>query len=651
MSVVVWRGNENFLRFLENVMGESLVYKTEKLEDALSYALENKSQALFLLPDYDNSENVIEEFEDGHIKTITQIIASGNTKIYIENYPSYDARDYYIFGLQSRAFQATLGRNSVRLQGELKEALGFELLQKRNGIFLQNEKHYEQEISILAEIRNCLGVHDVIAEDEKYVGIALSKTARNVFTAMVDFTNFDSYFTLPYKHWGEFYAELFSDVLSVEKQKVKDAFFKTFNRIKTEKPAGFVYKEEDVKEALEESVKKAVLWHINSGLMPKNDGSGGVYEMIRSFDLKAAKNIRGDSSLFTAALFSLAGKYFGKPEWLKVSENIMEETLIRRDIQIREGINKGLLKWFAGVEEFGTHIIYTSDTARGGNCLFGIYKATGDEKLKNRILMMGEAFLRWFSEKPLLATGWFNYDETDLERIQEREKTSAPEFYEAIMIFMRNVYSITGDERYKNQILKTADEMAKIYPNYGIGASHSKNFTLSRVLGVFAAAQSIESGSWTKRIDEILNYFADLQHPCGGYADGKAYFDNKSLGRDMEFAIGFGPEHGNICDLMYCQNTMVYTLNILNKCETEGFNKALVKEMLKKTVGFLLNTQIVSEDLKLSGGWMRAYDMDLDEYYGCDKDFAWGAYSILTGWVTGAIPLTFLDMLGMETMY
>ena len=24
-----------------------------------------------------------------------------------------------------------------------------------------------------------------------------------------------------------------------------------------------------------------------------------------------------------------------------------------------------------------------------------------------------------------------------------------------------------------------------------------------------------------------------------------------------EFAIGFGPEHGKICDLMYCQNTML----------------------------------------------------------------------------------------------
>ena len=48
---------------------------------------------------------------------------------------------------------------------------------------------------------------------------------------------------------------------------------------------------------------------------------------------------------------------------------------------------------------------------------------------------------------------------------------------------------------------------------------------------------------------------------------------------------------------------------------------------------------------------MRAFDMDGREYYGCDKDFAWGPYCILTGWVTGLIPLVFLDELGVPNMF
>ena len=51
---------------------------------------------------------------------------------------------------------------------------------------------------------------------------------------------------------------------------------------------------------------------------------------------------------------------------------------------------------------------------------------------------------------------------------------------------------------------------------------------------------------------------------------------------------------------------------------------------------------------EFDGAWMRAYDMDIDEYYGFDKDKGWGAYCIETGWMTGYIPLVFMyeDELG-----
>ncbi len=651
LKTVVWGGSKEFLSFLETSAGAENIVKKETLQETLEYSLENSAKAMFLLPDYDNSESVLEEFADSCVNKIIDVIASGKTKIYIENYPSFDARDYYIFGAQSRAYPAALGRNSIKLIGDFKDGLGFELLQKRNGVFWQNAKHYEQEIDILAEIRNCLGVHDVVAEDQQCMGIALSRTKTNVYTAMIDFTNFDGNFTLPFENWKKFYSKIFGEILEVDEKKTENAFVSVYSGIGTAKSCGCTRNDDELKQDLEESVKNAVNWHLNSGIMPESDGKKGVYEMVRSFDLKFAKNIRGDASLFTSALFFMAGKYFKNDAWKNVAENILNETLVNRELQITEGKNKGLLKWFSGVKDFGTHIIYATDTARGGNCLFSIYNATGSQEIKERLLMMGEAFLKWFSGDALIPVGWFNYDEWDLETISQCKKTTAPEFYEPIMILMKNLYSISRDDRYREQIIKTADKMAEIYPDFGIGPSHSKNFTLSRVLGVFAIAQSFESGKWTNIIDELLNYFKGLQHSCGGFADGKAYFDEKSLKTDMEFAIGFGPEHGNICDLMYCQNTMLYTLNILQKCKTEGFDKSLAKKMLDKAVDFLINIQIVSEDKTLSGGWMRAYDMDLGEYYGCDKDFAWGAYSILTGWVTGAIPIAFLDLLGMESMY
>ncbi|MFC3773606.1 hypothetical protein [Paenibacillus sp. GCM10012303] len=51
---------------------------------------------------------------------------------------------------------------------------------------------------------------------------------------------------------------------------------------------------------------------------------------------------------------------------------------------------------------------------------------------------------------------------------------------------------------------------------------------------------------------------------------------------------------------------------------------------------FMCNIQIRSSDSRFNGGWMRAYDMDRDEYFGNNGDTGWGPYCIESGW-TNAI--------------
>ena len=174
------------------------------------------------------------------------------------------------------------------------------------------------------------------------------------------------------------------------------------------------------------------------------------------------------------------------------------------------------------------------------------------------------------------------------------------------------------------------------------------------LLGALSAAQRFGDGVWTPVIDELLHYFEARQHPTGGFSDGRAYFDKGSLGKgslgkDMEFAVGFGMDD-EIADLVYCQNTLAYSLTVLLSAEGR-YDKALASRMRDSLIEFLLDVQISSSDPRFDGAWMRAFDMNGMEYYGCDKDFAWGPYCILTGWVTGAIPLVFLERLGLKTMY
>jgi hypothetical protein len=371
--------------------------------------------------------------------------------------------------------------------------------------------------------------------------------------------------------------------------------------------------------------------------------------MIRSFDLNVSKNLRGDSALFTAALFMASGRYFNNAEHLKIAGNLAKVMLEENQLQIKSGENRGLFKWFSGLSGMGARSVYVSDSSRVGNSFYALYKLSGEEKYKESIVALGDALLRWFGGEALLPGCQLNYEKEDLGSIQQRPRQACPEFYDAPMIFLGNLYSVTKDDRYKEQILKTATHLAELYPNYNVVTSHSDNFTYSRLLGALSVAQRFGDGIWTPIIDELLRYFRKKQHTAGGFSDGGAYFDKGSLKKDMEFAVGFGNDDA-IADVVYCQNTLAYSLTVLLSADG-GYDRSLAERMRDSLVDFLLDIQIDSEDGRFNGAWMRAFDMDNMEYYGCDKDFAWGPYCILTGWVTGAIPLVFLDLLGLKTMY
>jgi hypothetical protein len=643
MNVTILGGSTLFRSFLSRITEGVSSFST--LSDAIADVRARRSRALFILPDYDGGRVSVDEFTEAEMNILTQLMLEERTNIYLENYPAYDYRDCFVLGLQARTLPSNVGRYTICLSEKLKATLGFDILQKRGGYYLPAEKHTSQDCESLADIKSCIGVHTVIHGGER-VGTALLRCGSNVWSAMVDFTNLKSTEIFSYKHWRDFYAYLFAEILGAERATVAEAFEKTYEGVETARTS----RPRDRKAALENAVREAVEWHGRSGIL-LDGGRRGVYEMIRSFDLGTAKNVRGDSSMLTAALYMAAGKYFDEDGYKKIAENILHHILNERGLQISEGENRGLFSWFSGTRGLGARQVYVSDTSRVGNAVTALYKLTGDESLLERIKLLGEALLRWFGGDHLLPVCNFDYDKATLSSIQRQKKCSAPEFYDAPLLFFKNLYSVTGDERYRKQILGTARALAERYPDYDVVASHSYNFTYSRLLGAFAAAECFESGPWTPLIDGILEKFNTLQHECGGFAELRAYFDEKSISRDMEFAVGLGTEYGNIADLVYCNSTMLYALSVLLSSERGGFDRELAEQLFERLTDFFLDTQITSHDTRSRGGWMRAYDMDNAEYYGCDKDFAWGPYCILTGWVTGTVPLVFLDLLGLDTVY
>ena len=93
--------------------------------------------------------------------------------------------------------------------------------------------------------------------------------------------------------------------------------------------------------------------------------------------------------------------------------------------------------------------------------------------------------------------------------------------------------------------------------------------------------------------------------------------------------------------LLYCNDYVFAALSVLR----EKTDEPRVERMYRQLKSFLLNVQIVSEDKRFNGAWMRAFDMDYGEYYGLLRDLDWGPYCIMAGWTMGIIPLVLLDEL------
>jgi len=85
-----------------------------------------------------------------------------------------------------------------------------------------------------------------------------------------------------------------------------------------------------------------------------------------------------------------------------------------------------------------------------------------------------------------------------------------------------------------------------------------------------------------------------------------------------------------------------------NSC---GVNKEKAEKMRKKLVRFILDIQLAEEDPRLNGGWMRAFDMETDSYFGVNKDKDWGAYCIMGGWIMGFVPLLLMAEEGAVSIY
>ena len=598
MNFYLAGGTEGFRRFVAALCGANdrlFVYETPEELPA------DEGDAVFLLlPQYEKGEHAIPELSLEKTEEFFSLIHNGG-RFYFENLLAKDNLRRRLTGMQ------TMGK----LRYRFKECVlyGDMILQARESYHFPCKNYGQFETS--AVISNCIGTHSVFREGNTQFPVLTIRENGKCVSAMMNISQFDACFMRPYSAWKRLFAEVFSKLVGKADDVIETAFEKAFPE--SIKPSGNT--------DAERAVKKALSWHENSGMLRKADGSMGMYEMVQSNGLELRMNLRTDSTLLTGAFFATAGSKYQDTRMTALGRNLVD-FLIDRHIQLPNG----LFKWMDH-----TNMTWASDSGRDGLAIINMYKATGDKKYLLMAEKLGDAFLNWLGDEAICC-GYFEYPNS----YEGRQRLDNPVFYGEMVSFLLQL----PDEKYHDHALRNVERVGRNFPDVS-EFGYSDNFTYARYFIALACAQYASDRDYSDRINHILEFFENLQEDCGGIRECPIRLKTN----DTEAGIAIGDGSDSIADIMYCVNFVFISLSVLTKLpayKQHAVNMDKVNAMYQKIRRFLLRIQIASPLAKLDGGWMRAYDMQLDEYYGLDLDMDWGAYCIMCGWVMAFIPLVFL---------
>lgn len=603
-------GTEKFRTFLKAAGGPDVTVET--FSDMAYMPFDTATNAVFfVLPDYEKGKRLLPDLGQNSVRA-EKALERGN-RLYVENAVASGAETIRLLGAE------VYGTKPVNINQEYIEFNG-DVLQARQSAYLPagtRSPNLRKPAKAVASVSDCLGVHGVRKPGTHRLPVLVASHDAKVHAAFVDFSRFDPHFMRPYVGWKAFYPDFLKRVAGADPQRVAAAFAAAY-------PDFMGDSDGTDAEAL---VRRALAWHQKSGILIAPDGTKGMYEAILSDTFGYRTGLRGDCHFLTAALFACAGKRYGNVAWSTIGRNLADFAFAR-GFQTKDGF----IRWFDREEKGGGDTVYSSDMGRSSLAIMNLYKATGDEKYLRAAKRAADAFLLWMDGRGL-DSGWF--DRVDEGGWKGRGTSDNPVFYGEMISFLLQL----GEKKYTDAALLTLDKINAKFPAVS-PFGFSDNFTYSRYLLMLACAQRMTDRDFSDRINATLAFFTKHAHASGGIEETPI-----RLIDDGEAGVGMGDGSDHITDILYCDYVTLNALSVLMKLPESrrgAVDMSAVRRLYAGLRAFLLKVQIASDDPRFDGAWMRAYDMDIGEYYGLDKDKGWGAYCIETGWVTGFIPLVFL---------
>ncbi len=585
-------GTSAFRQFLTQLAGDRvMVFGSPEIMPAY----EAGSTSLYvILPQYEQGESLVNPMDMELVMRFGEYKKNG-ASIYIENYPSRDYLTLNVFGFFMTGRQRYVYQENVTANGML--------LQAGNSFYFPQSMSYGPKVKVLANIGDSVGLHQE-SKSATFQFPVLTDDSAGCIGATMNFSEFDPLFMRPYREWKIFFASLWGRLLNVNECEIAAAFEQVWPKIID------LTGDQNTETALQ----AALNWHLESGLLYAPDGSHGAYEMIRSDDLEFRKNLRTDCILMTGALLAGAGKCYHREDWLQTGKHLAD-FILDRHIQTEDGF----IRWYDNLTR-----VYSNDLGRHGLSLLYLWEMTGEERYHQVALHLEKAALNWLSKDGICCGSFDIHD-----GYTECSGSPSPVFHGEMAAFLLKMKTADGKEAVR-KILNKID-----LDSQDIG--HSRPDVWSRALLLYCCAHGTVQDC-SSEISKLLDYYEKLQTPCGGLREDDLFIRQNA---PLEAGVAQGGGHDSIADILYCNNYVFAALSIIRKKNADP----RVEEIYQKLKTFLLHIQIKSQDCRFNGAWMRAFDMEYNEYYGLLLDRDWGPYCIMSGWVMGMIPLVLLDEL------
>lgn len=618
----------------------------------LSAAVRDESfGGMLLLPDYASGEDFVPEMPLSDMELLAKRKKEG-FRVYSENYLSLNSYSDSVFAFSVQGSICRTNNQALCAMGGLQYILGGErIIQASDARYFPGSECFADKSVLVREILLSMG---------RYYGTSQVKTLEvpdampvlirsgSFLTSAISFTEFDNVNMRPNCRFKKLFGYIFSFVTGIEKEVVERAFEVSYPPIQTRFDVNAVLPEEEKTELYKTALSDAVKWHFTSGMILGEHGEEGAVEMVLSNNAQRNRNNRRvDSGFYTGWLLYAAGRYFNNSEWMRTGRNIFDYFLTHA--QLSGGVVDGMFDWFYN-KYSAPNDIYSIDLGRDGIAICNMYELTGDEKILAALKRLAEAVFGWIDGDRLYNV-YIPYGKIGTEAHLKTGGTCTPAIYGELSSFMAMSSRILGDEKYIDKMVPVCDMLVKNYPDYDY-YGHTTSSRIARLLLTLLPVHISGKRDYSEIINESIDYLDSLRTPCGGiYSEDNITFE-KMLKRNGECGITTPWDNDRISDQLYCVNNALAALSLLTEVSCgDNVNKDKGLRLYKSLLDYTVKIQIVSDDGRFNGGWMRAYCMNLGEYYGLDADSLWSSYCIMAGWTMGIIPLSLLSTLDGRCPY